>query len=285
MSNKDLKFYFKELLEALSLQYPLHEAESIAYIVVKHLLNYSKFKYTAHKHDLFPDNLLEPWNKIKERLATGEPVQYVVKETYFYGLKFKVNPSVLIPRPETEELVDLIIKENTSGNLKLLDIGTGSGCIPVSIKANRKEWDIWAMDISSEAIKVAKENAENHLLSINFIVDDILLLHDINQVHFFDILVSNPPYVPYSEIKKMHKNVADFEPHIALFSPDEDPVKFYKAISEFATKHLQKNGKVYVEIHENYGNEVKEIFLEKGFTKVQVIADINSKPRIVKAER
>ena len=284
MSNLDLKYYFKELSDALLLLYPSREAESIAYIVVEHVLNYSKFEYAGHKHQLFPENRKAKWDEIKSRLVLGEPIQYVVKEAHFYGLKYEVDSSVLIPRPETEELVDLILKENEIENISLIDLGTGSGCIPVSIKKNRDNWKVWALDISKEALLVAEKNASNNNVHISFIQEDILNPNLNVENQKFDIIVSNPPYVPVSDKIKMHKNVADFEPHIALFSPDEDPVKFYKAIAEFSNQHLKESGKVYVEIHEKYGNEVKKLF-ENGFRKVQIISDINSKPRIVKAER
>ena len=284
MSNHDLKYYFKELSDALLLHYPSREAESIAYIVVEHVLNYSKFEYAGHKHELFPENHKAKWDEIKSRLILGEPIQYVVKEAHFYGLKYEVDSSVLIPRPETEELVDLILMENGQENISLIDLGTGSGCIPVSIKKNRDNWKVWALDISKEALVVAEKNASNNNVHISFIQEDILNPNLNVENQKFDIIVSNPPYVPVSDKIKMHKNVADFEPHIALFSPDEDPVKFYKAIAEFSNQHLKESGKVYVEIHEKYGNEVKKLF-ENGFRKVQIISDINSKPRIVKAER
>ena len=283
MPDMDIQFYFKQLKESLLLLYPLSEAESIAYLVVDHVLNYSKFEYTVHKHESFPESRLIKWIEIKSRLEKREPVQYIINESWFYGLKFFVNPSVLIPRPETEEMVDLILKENTDDKIAIIDIGTGSGCIPVSIKSNRKNWNISAMDVSKDALKVAMENAQKNQVEINFIEYNILNPDKLYEPQSFDLIVSNPPYVPMHEIEKMHKNVADFEPHLALFSPDEDPVKFYRAIADFAFKYLKNQGKLYVEIHEKYSKEVKELFLEKGLSDVQIILDINNKPRIVKA--
>lgn len=283
MYDLTIQYQFKNLTKALEQLYQKQEAESIAYVVIDHVLNYSKFEYTSHKHELFPETKLPKWNEIKIRLEQSEPIQYIVKESWFYGLKFMVNPSVLIPRPETEEMVDLILKENTAERYTIIDIGTGSGCIPISIKSNRKNWNISAMDISTEAFKVAQENAHNNQVQIDFIEDDILFPQKINKTELFDIIVSNPPYVPMHEIEKMHKNVAEFEPHLALFSPDDDPVKFYRAIADFAIIHLRKSGKVYAEIHEKYSEEVKEIFLNKGLHDVKIISDINNKPRIIKA--
>ncbi len=281
MPDQNIQFYFTQLTDALLPLYPRREAESIAYIAVEHVLNYSKYEYATNKHIPFPESHLFKWNEIKERLEGGEPIQYVVNEAVFYGLKLLVTSSVLIPRPETEELVDLIIKENPADRISMIDIGTGSGCIPVSIKVNRKNWEVWALDISADALAVAEKNAQNNNVQVNLVEDNIL--NPGKTYSEYDVIISNPPYVPFSDIKNMHKNVVGFEPHLALFSPDKDPVKFYKAIAGFAMKYLKKQGKVYVEIHEKYGDEVKKIFLQKGLNTVHIISDINNKPRIIKA--
>lgn len=283
MSDLTIQYQFKNLIKALERLYPKHEAESIAYVAIEHVLNYSKFKYAEHRQESFPKTKLEKWNNISERLITGEPVQYIIGSAPFYGLNFKVSPEVLIPRPETEELVELVLKENKENLLRVLDIGTGSGCIPVSIKFNQKNWEVFATDISEEAVRITEENAKNNNAQIKIFIDDIFNSKVFRSEIKFDIIVSNPPYIPLSEKQVMHKNVIDFEPHLALFIPDNDPVKYYKAIAEFAKIHLDEKGKVYVEIHESYANEVVTVFKESGFNKNEIIFDINKKPRIIKS--
>jgi len=283
MSKTTIQSYFNSLVEDISCMYPKHEAVSIAYVVVEHVLNYSKFKYTEHRNELFPQSALELWNKILTELLTGKPIQYIIGIAPFYGLNFEVNSSVLIPRPETEELVDLVLNKNTNELIRVLDIGTGSGCIPVSLKVHRNNWEVFATDISEEALLTAKRNAVLNKVKIDFYQDDIFNSKAFQNSDKFNVIISNPPYIPLSEKKKMHKNVVDFEPQIALFNPDADAVKYYRAISSYAKLLLIKGGKIYVEIHENYGNEVAEIFKTAGLKNVEIIHDINSKPRIVKA--
>jgi release factor glutamine methyltransferase len=283
MSETTLQSNFNNLVKDISCLYPKHEAISIAYIVVEHVLNYSKFKYAEHRNELFPSEAKKLWNKILMELITGKPIQYIIGATPFYGYKFEVSPVVLIPRQETEELVDIILKENTNVLLQVLDIGTGSGCIPVSLKARRDKWKVFATDISNEAIAIAKKNAVLNNTTIEFFEDDIFNSTVFKEKQKFNIIVSNPPYIPLNEKIKMHKNVIEFEPHIALFSPDEDAVKYYRAISAFAGQFLVKGGKLYVEIHENFGKEVSEILKRNNFEKIDIIQDINGKQRIVKA--
>ena len=283
MSDLTIQYQFKNLTKALERLYPRCEAESIAYVAIEHVLNYSKFKYAEHRQELFPKMKLEQWNNISERLITGEPVQYIIGSAPFYGLNFKVSPEVLIPRPETEEMVELVLKDNTENSLRILDIGTGSGCIPISLKFNRKDWEVFTTDISEGAVRIAEENAKNNNVQIKIFVDDIFNSRAFNVDEKFDIIVSNPPYIPLSEKQVMHKNVINFEPHLALFIPDEEPVKYYKTIAEFAKIHLEEKGKIYVEIHESYANEVLTVFKESGFNKNEIIFDINKKPRIIKS--
>jgi len=283
MSDLTIQYQFKNLTKALERLYPKREAESIAYVAIEHVLNYSKFKYAEHRQELFPKKELEQWNNISTRLIAGEPVQYIIGSAPFYCLNFKVSPAVLIPRPETEEMAELILKENNEDSLRILDIGTGSGCIPVSLKFNRNNWKVFATDISEEAVKIAEENAKSNDTEIKIFVDDIFNSKAFRLDNKFDIIVSNPPYIPLSEKQKMHKNVINFEPHLALFIPDEDPVKYNKAIAEFAKTHLGEKGKIYVEIHENYADEGVNVFKESGFCKNEIIFDINNKPRIIKS--
>ncbi|MGQ0827144.1 MAG: N5-glutamine methyltransferase family protein, partial [Bacteroidota bacterium] len=193
---------------------------------------------------------------------------------------------VLIPRPETEELVDLIIKKNQETRLKnqktsILDIGTGSGCIPIVLKKHIPSAKVYSLDISPQAIKIAKENAINNGVEIIFILDNILSPKSLILNPSFDIIVSNPPYICISEKDQMQKNVLDYEPHLALFVADNDPLLFYKAIADFALKQLKPEGKLYLEINQAYGEETKQLLESKGLKNVLLIKDLNNKNRIL----
>lgn len=218
-----------------------------------------------------------------KELRSGKPLQYVLGETEFYGLKFLLNENVLIPRPETEELVHLVInvcKENKITQPSILDIGTGSGCIPVVFKKNIPDADVSSTDVSEKALAVAKKNAELNEVNVNFILHDILSEKELSKTKF-DIIISNPPYIPLSEKKTMNKNVKDFEPELALFIPDEDPLVFYRKIILFANGNLNKYGKLFFEVHENHAAEVKRLMEKNNFTAVEIIKDMQGKERIV----
>ncbi|MDR3227290.1 MAG: peptide chain release factor N(5)-glutamine methyltransferase, partial [Prevotellaceae bacterium] len=213
-------------------------------------------------------------------LQNHTPIQYVLGVTEFYGLKFSVDKNVLIPRPETEELVNLIIAENKDA-ATIIDIGTGSGCIAVALAKNIENAKVYALDISEKAIEKARQNAENNGVCINFFCEDILSANHFTQIKF-DCIVSNPPYVRECEKREMKQNVLDFEPHAALFVPDNDALKFYRAIADFAISNLADNGKIYVEINENLGNETQNLFKQKGFAATELHNDLNNKNRILK---
>jgi release factor glutamine methyltransferase len=281
--SETINSYFNQLVNKLKTIYSDNESESIAFMVVEHVLNYSKFRYSENRSQPFPKTKKGKWKTLEIRLLNSEPIQYIIGEADFFGLKFKVNNNVLIPRQETEELVQLILSENNSEKIKLLDIGTGSGCIPVSLKKKRNNWDIYATDISNNVLKIATENAKENNAEITFLQDDICNSVAFNSDNKFDVIVSNPPYIPIMEIDKMHRNVKDFEPHLALFSPDDNPLIFYQHIAEFSQIHLNKNGTLYVEIHEKFANEVSRLFKNKELKNINIINDINEKARIVKA--
>jgi release factor glutamine methyltransferase len=210
------------------------------------------------------------------------PVQYVVGKAHFYGSVFNVRPSVLIPRPETEELVDLIIKENKGiTDLSIIDIGTGSGCIAVSLKKNLQDAKVSALDISAAALEVATENAMLNNVEIEFIQRDILN-EDLSNGQKFDVIVSNPPYVCRSEHSEMEKNVLDYEPHLALFVEDDDPLLFYRAITESAVRHGRAGARIYFEINQAFGQETADLMKEKGFENIELLKDINNKNRILR---
>ena len=246
--------------------------------IVKILLEDLQFNHTS----TLSANDLSALDKAVDRLLNHEPVQYVTSKAFFYGNYFKVSPAVLIPRPETEELVDLIIKENKDAEKPaIIDIGTGSGCIAISLKKHLDTATVYAIDISNAALEVAEKNARQLKTNVNFLEQNILS-ENLSITEKFDVIVSNPPYIPVSEKKLMDKNVVEYEPHIALFVDDEDPLLFYKAILKFAQSSLTANGKIYLETHQQIAVDVKKLFDENGFTSV-VKKDLNGNDRIVTA--
>ncbi len=222
--------------------------------------------------------------KILQRLTAHEPVQYILNESWFCGLKFYVDKNVLIPRPETEELVEWIISncKFPVDELTILDIGTGSGCIPIALKRRIRKAVVWSCDISDAALTVAKKNAPSLGTAINFVQLDFLDQSTWSQLPSFDIIVSNPPYVPERDKESMQPNVLDYEPHTALFVPDNDALIFYKAIAEFGKLHLHKGGTVYLEIHESLGEATTAIFRSAGY-HTELKKDMQGKDRMVKA--
>ncbi len=269
--------------------YETREAVSLARISMCHVLKVERAKYLSIREEDIPEDQLKAYLNIQRELKTGKPLQYILGETEFYGLIFRVNPNVLIPRPETEELVDWALvtlreMQPESGNLKVIDIGTGSGCIPVSIKKFFPEPEIYALDISSGALETAKANARFNDTDIQFIQDDIL--YPQNQILMstkFDMIISNPPYVLDSEKSQMSVNVLEYEPHTALFVSDTDPLIFYNVIADFAVKNLQDNGFLLLEINEQLGKQTADLLNDKGFKNVELRKDLRGKDRMIKA--
>lgn len=272
---------FKQELKHI---YPENEIVSILYFVLEKLLNLNKTKIHLIKNKPVTNELSNKLGPILAELKKQKPVQYIIGECDFYGLKFYVNENVLIPRQETEELVDWIITENKNKALKIMDIGTGSGCIAISLARNINS-EVSALDISKKALEIAKNNAAINQVKISFIEFDIIR-NDFNQKldSKFDIIVSNPPYVTEKEKKLLHNNVLQHEPHLALFVNDDKPLLFYDNIANFALKRLNENGKLYFEINEMYGNEIINLLEKKGFQNTILKKDINGKDRMVKAE-
>lgn len=215
------------------------------------------------------------------QLKEQKPLQYITGETEFYGMKFFVNESVLIPRPETEELVEWILNDVKNAELKIIDIGTGSGCIPIVLKKNLPNASVWAMDFSEKAIETAQINADYHQTDIQFIQNDFLTM-DFKELPEFDIIVSNPPYIGETEKNAMDKNVVQFEPHSALFVSDENPLIFYERIIDFAKQKLKPNGKIYVEINQNFPRETKELF-QNILENTELKKDISGNFRMIKS--
>jgi len=267
----------------LSFLYDQREIEAVFF-------TYLEDKYSIKKHQYFLDTdaQIDFEQSDLEKLAQGCPVQYITGKTIFYNLELKINSSVLIPRPETEELVDMIVKNAVCGkqrSSKILDLCTGSGAIAIALAKNIEKSIVWATDICKKTLDIAKINAESNHTNVTFIHHDILKDNICILPADMDIIVSNPPYIPQSERVSLHKNVADFEPALALFVSDEDPLIFYKEIAKTAKKILRKEGTLYLETHEKFTVNVCEILLKKGFKEVELLNDINGKPRFVSAKK
>jgi len=278
---QDFKRHF---FSELSNLYPETEIQSFFTILVEYKLHLSRIQLALeHNFELDNDDLNFLRNALM-KLKNQIPIQYIVGETAFYGLMFKVDKNVLIPRPETEELVEWILQNHKNSNsLNILDIGTGSGCIAISLAKNLPNAEVSAIDISAEAINVAKNNAAMNQVKVDFIGTDILNLETLE--NDFDIIVSNPPYVRELEKSQMQQNVLSNEPHIALFVKDENPLLFYDKIAELAKKHLTKNGVLYFEINQYLGEEMVELLKSKGFKNIELKKDIYGVDRMVKCER
>jgi len=272
------------IYDQLSSKYPRQEIESISKLIFEKILGLSRLQVYLNQHETISPANLAQITEIVNRLIQFEPIQYILGETEFYGLPLKVSAAVLIPRPETEELVDWIINNNPPINPTILDIGTGSGCIPIALSKNLPGASVDGWDISSEALMVARENAKLNQVKVNFIYADVINQGYPVQPQKYDIIVSNPPYVTISEQLSMLKNVIDYEPYIALFVPDNDPLRFYHAIADVAINQLKTGGKLYFEINEKFGNETAVLLSSKGFEKIIIRKDINGKERMLKAE-
>jgi release factor glutamine methyltransferase len=275
---------FDHIRSELQRLYPETEIRSFYYLIVENLTGFSRTEIIVNKNTPFSDKQRNIVNIFIDKLKKFVPIQYILGETEFFGLPFYVNESVLIPRPETEELVDWIRNENDgNANLRMLDIGTGSGCIAISLKHEFPNATIDAFDISEEALKTAKNNATRNELDVNFSAVDILNAPDFETK--WDIIVSNPPYVLEKEKAEILPNVLDNEPHLALFVPDNDPLLFYRKIAEFAQKQLQTNGKLYFEINREAGNACTNLLTEMGFSEVEVRKDISGNDRMIRSKR
>ncbi len=268
----------------LQIIYDENEAMNIAEMLLENISGIKRTDRILNKNKELSEQQSEKLNHYLSRLLNHEPIQYVLNECWFFGFNFYVDKNVLIPRPETEELVDWIIRniKFPFKELKILDIGTGSGCIPIVLKRKLHKPEIIACDISEEALVIAKRNADNLQADINFIQLDFLNEPERNKLPLFDIIVSNPPYIPQKDKLMMRQNVLDFEPHTALFVADNNPLVFYSAIANFANTHLNKNGTIYCEIHENLGKNVSELFLQNKFN-VEIKKDMQGKERMIKA--
>jgi len=278
---------FNIFKKGLAEVYDNNEIETLTLMVINEITGLSKAHIKAFPESDIAPIQAEKFSNILHRLQTGEPIQYILGHTEFYGLPFKVDPSVLIPRPETEELVEWVL--TSVGNSRLangiiLDIGTGSGCIAISLKANLPGAQISAIDISTKALESAKQNADLNNVKVNFIEADILNKSEI-EIPKSDIIVSNPPYVTQHDKTQMHTNVTDFEPHTALFVPENDPLLFYNAIADYALNNLTQNGLLFFEINENLGKKTVELLNDKGFKNIELRRDMSGRDRMIKGTR
>lgn len=280
MKIKDYKLFFKSQLFDV---YVETEIDSFFYIILENNNNLKRIDLALNIDLEFSENDLIVWNNILDKLKLEIPIQYILGKTSFYGLEFIVNPNVLIPRPETEELVQWIINDNIKNeNLKIIDIGTGTGCIAISLAKNVENSNVFALDISSSALLVAKQNALFNKVNVTFIEQNILEIESLNQK--FDIIVSNPPYVRNLEKHEIHKNVLDNEPHLALFVENNNALIFYKKIAELAKINLNKNGQLFFEINQYLANETIELLEKTGFKNIILKNDIYGNNRMIKCD-
>ncbi len=270
-----IQYIERELAE----YYPKSEISGFTRIIFEQVCGFGYTTFMLKKHEKIDTPSKEKIKEIVGRLKRYEPIQYIFGETEFYGLKLKVNPAVLIPRPETEELVQWILESNKPEAPKILDIGTGSGCIALALKKNIKPAEVTAVDISEDALKAAAENADNLRLEIHFQRADFLNFRE-RKWENFDLLVSNPPYVRQLEKAQMQPNVLEHEPGKALFVSDADPLVFYRETGEFALQYLNSGGQLFFEINEQFGSEIKELFQRPEFKNIRLKKDINGKDRM-----
>ena len=290
-----IKQYREHFNESLKLLYPTSEIDSFFFLILEEYMDLKRIDVVL-KSDFYLDkkslNLMQIATK---QLEQEIPIQYIIGKTEFFGLPFNINKEVLIPRPETEELVEQVLKEvsltkicktttdetTNEKQLKILDIGTGSGCIAISLKKQLPSSKISAMDVSDKALHIAKKNAVLNKVDINFIHLDILKTNNLDQL--YDVIVSNPPYVRELEKKEMKNNVLNNEPHLALFVDNKNPLLFYNKIAELAKNFLTKNGQLHFEINQYLGKETIKLLAEKGFKNIQLKKDIFGNDRIISA--
>lgn len=274
--------YYRYYLKELQCIYNANEAAAIVVIVFEEKASVKRTDIILFPKKNIDSNIKKILDNVLQQLLIHKPLQYILGSTIFCNLPFTVNEHVLIPRPETEELVQWIIDENKNENKSLLDIGTGSGCIPVALKKSLPAFEIASIDVSNEALTVAKKNAETNNTAVELRLLDFLNKDNWQRLSSFDIIVSNPPYIPHNEKEKLEKNVIAYEPHSALFVPDNSPLLFYEAIAAFSESHLNKTGKIYLEVHEDFADRTSDIF-KKLFSIVEIKKDINGKSRMIKA--
>ena len=277
----------QHFITELSHLYGASEIKQIYALLVEEHMEWTQAQYILNRGSILTEDNRSWLLSSLSDLISGKPVQYIVGHTWFMGIQFSVSGAALIPRPETEELVDMIVNRYKTGSkpLRIIDIGTGTGCIAIALKKALPQAHVYALDVSADALQLARQNATDLSVEIDFIHADILeweLIFADNQQ--FDIVVSNPPYITEAEQQDMHQNVLAFEPHLALFVEGAAPLLFYDHIADFARHHLRANGNLYVECNRNYGTAVADLFRKKGFDKADLHRDMLGADRIVRAE-
>lgn len=281
MNYSQIKKIFHQQLKEIYIE---NDIDSLFFIALEYVTSISKIEYILQKEEEISEEKLIELKFILEELTKNKPIQYITKNAYFYGLNFYVNEKVLIPRQETNELVDWVLMSVThSKPIKILDIGTGSGCIAITLKKNLPLSEVFAIDISNEAIQVAQKNANDNEVEINFSQKNILEINDLKSN--FDIIISNPPYVRELEKLEMAPNVLDNEPHLALFVPDNNPLLFYEKITEIALKNLTEDGMLFFEINQYLSEETKKMIENKGFKNVTLRKDLQENYRMILAKK
>ncbi len=278
-----IKKYRVQFIKELLLIYDEKEIESFFYLILEKNHQLKRIDLALNPELELDDSQLKQWNAILDELKNQKPIQYILEETYFCNLPFYVDENVLIPRPETEELIDLILSNNPtnqqSKNLKIVDIGTGSGCIAITLAATIPTAEVFAIDVSEKALEVAKKNAKLNEAKVTFLQKNILETDDLEQT--FDIIVSNPPYVRNLEKAEINANVLEYEPHLALFVEDNDALLFYRKIANLAKKNLKPNGQLYFEINQYLGKETIELLKNLGFQNIELKKDIYENDRMI----
>lgn len=276
---------FYDLKQSLATAYDAGEAVAIAHELLEHITGKNKLQRLAEKETLLDVEQQRLFDDAKAQLQQGMPLQYVTGVQWFMGRRYQVNRHVLIPRPETEELVQWILDDYPpSDAVSILDIGTGSGCIPISLQLALPKAKVTTCDISEDALQVARQNATTLGASIDFRKIDFLDNHIWNTLDNYDVIVSNPPYIPLSERDTLHKNVRDFEPEMALFVPNEDALLFYRNIALFGKRHLHPHGSVYCELHQDYAKATEDLFREMEYPDVKLRTDIHGNHRMLRAK-
>lgn len=288
----EARIWLKEKIKSI---YAEDELAEIQFLIMNFITGFSQTQLHVFAEKELTEAQIQMLLLSVKKLQTRMPVQYALGETEFFGLKLEVNPSVLIPRPETEELVAWVLDEKgkrlkgegmKEGKVeRVLDIGTGSGCIPIAIKKNWQEAEVFGLDISVEALETAQRNALLNEVQVKFFQQDILNFHAIKEASEYSIIVSNPPYITPSEQELMNRNVLDFEPHQALFVPENDPLLFYCAVADYASFMLENNGLLFLEINEKYGQETITLLQQKGFAEITLRKDFRGKDRMIKAAK
>jgi len=276
--------YRSQFLSTLSPLYDAAEVERFFYLLLEHKRALKRIDLAVKRDLTFNTNEVAQWDNVVERLKVFEPIQYIIGSTMFFGLEFEVSPEVLIPRPETEELVQWILSNNpvaSAGNLRILDIGTGSGCIAVSLAKNLPDATVYAIDVSAGALEIAQRNATRNAARVTLLHQDILQTVDLGRT--FDIIVSNPPYIRELEKNEIRPNVLDHEPHSALFVANDDALVFYRKIADLALRNLSPNGQLYFEINQYLGKQTMDLLEMQGFSQLELRTDLYGNDRMIYA--